>query len=108
MLESHSQDSDTRRPEASGEESRPEPEMAHARRLFVLRILTQNPGVRWPGLRSDVLRVLTLHQHVAVLLQTTPRAETPTDRRCLGSSPDLGRVRYKSFNPRPVQMHVLK
>lgn len=89
MLESHSQDSDARWPEPSGEESRPKREVAHAWCLFLLCILTQNPGVRWPGLRSDVLRVLTLHQHAAVLLQTTPHAETPADWRCLGSPPDL-------------------
>lgn len=67
MLESHSQGSDTRRPEAPGEESRPQCEVAHAQCVFVL---TQNPGERWPGLHLDVLRVLMLHQHVALLLQT--------------------------------------
>lgn len=88
--------SDTRRPEASGEESRPTYEVVHGWRLF---LLTQNPGVRQPGLRLDVLRVLMLHQHVALLVQTAPRAETPAGRRCLGSPPGLGQCDTSPSTP---------
>lgn len=74
-----------------------------------MHILTQNPRVWWQGCVLDVLWVLTLHQHVALLLQTLPAM------KCLKVSVlpmvslwpyAVWYESYESFNPRLVPLHI--
>lgn len=55
-------------------------------------MLTQNPGVQRPGLCSDVLRVLTPHQHVAVLDKQLTVPKCPQAGAALGLHLTLGGV----------------
>lgn len=75
--------------------------------LFVLHILTHNPGVQGPGLCSDVLHVLTPQQHVAVLDKQLAVPKCPQTGAALGLHLTLGGV-VQVFQPQTGSNACLK
>lgn len=86
MLESHSGDSDL----PSGEESRPECEASCVWPLLVLHVLTQNPGVWWPGLRAGCAPRVGAAPARGFIATKASADETPKDQYSLWSLCDLG------------------
>lgn len=78
----------------------------HAWPLFIMHILTQNPGVWSQGCVLDVLWVLMLHQHVALLLQTLPAMKSLKISTLPVVSVWPYAVWYESFKPRVVPVRV--